>query len=99
MRTIVSAVIAVSLFVLVINISRGFPEKQEPVLYKYVVENFEDDCGTSNAVTAILLNYRMYDTMFEVLILLTAIIGMKHFLPSPYELKRKDKERRGSLDK
>lgn len=54
-------------------------------LYDYIVNHFEADCGTRNAVTAILMNYRMYDTMFEVLILLTAIIGMKQFLPGRNE--------------
>lgn len=87
MRILGSAVLAAALFILVTVISQQHFQMQDPVLYEYVIRNFEEDSRTTNAVTAILLNYRMYDTMFEVLILLTAIIGMKQFLPSPHELK------------
>ncbi len=58
----------------------------DPFMYTYMIENFRTDTGANNAIAAILLNYRMYDTMFEALILLTAIIGMRQFLPSPEEL-------------
>ncbi len=87
MRTLFSALLVLAVFVMVTHISNLHTEHQEPELFAYVVQNYEEDCRTSNAVTAILLNYRMYDTMFEVLILLTAIIGMKQFLPAPHELK------------
>jgi len=93
MRILISALIALSLFVLSTVISHQYFHYQEPVLYQYVTEHYEEDCGTTNAVTAVLLNYRMYDTMFEVLILLTAIIGMKQFLPAPHELKDITKRR------
>ncbi len=53
----------------------------DPLIHHYVVEHFEADTRSHNAVAAILLNYRMYDTLFEALILLTAIIGMTQFLP------------------
>ncbi len=96
MRMLLSALLVLSVFVLVTHITKLHPEVQDPVLYDYVIHNFEDDCRTSNAVTAILLNYRMYDTMFEVLILLTAIIGMKQFLPAPHELKDISSDKKGS---
>ncbi len=76
-----------ALFILVTYWTAQYPAAHPPALYEYVVANFEADCGTTNAVTAILLNYRMYDTMFEVLILLTAIVGMKQFLPARSELR------------
>lgn len=86
MRTALSALLAITLFVAITSLSGRHNERAEPTLYRYVVENYEEDCDTTNAVTSILLNYRMYDTMFEVLILLTAIVGMKQFLPAPHEL-------------
>lgn len=79
-----------ALFVVVTHWTAQYPAAHEPELYAYVVANFEADCGTTNAVTAILLNYRMYDTMFEVLILLTAIVGMKQFLPARSEFRAKE---------
>lgn len=45
----------------------------------YVIENFESDTGAGNAVAAIYLNYRVYDTLFEALLLLIAIVGIIHF--------------------
>ncbi len=87
MRFLLSALLITAVFIIVTLISQVHFEQQQPILFEYIVRNYEEDCGTTNAVTAILLNYRMYDTMFEVLILLTAIIGMKQFLPAPHELK------------
>lgn len=90
MRVLLSALLALSLFVAVTSLAGRHEERADPSLYRYVVANFEDDCATTNAVTSILLNYRMYDTMFEVLILLTAIVGMRQFLPAPHELADAD---------
>ena len=38
-----------------------------------------DFLGADNAVAAIYLNYRLYDTLFEALLLLIAIVGIIHF--------------------
>ena len=46
---------------------------------RYFVENYEDDTAARNAVAAIYLNYRVYDTLFEALLLLIAIVGIVHF--------------------
>lgn len=53
----------------------------EPFTFDYIARSFYEDTASKNGVASILLNYRMYDTMFEALILLTAIIGMSQFLP------------------
>ncbi len=45
----------------------------------YVLANFEAETGARNAVAAIYLTYRVYDTLFEALLLLIAIIGIMHF--------------------
>ncbi len=52
---------------------------EEPQLREYFVENFQEDTGAENAVAAIYLNYRVYDTLFEALLLLIAIVGIIHF--------------------
>lgn len=66
----------------------GAPE--EPA--QYVLDNFTADTGAENAVAAIYLNYRIFDTLFEALLLLIAIIAIMHFfrIDSP-----RDGERRG----
>lgn len=87
MKTLLSALFVFGAFLAVIAVSHQHEEAQQPVLYEYMIANFYEDTAARNAVAAILLNYRMYDTMFEALILLTAIIGMKQFLPAAQELK------------
>ena len=48
-------------------------------LSEYYLQSFTEDTGARNAVAAIYLNYRIYDTLFEALILLVAIAAMLHF--------------------
>jgi multisubunit Na+/H+ antiporter MnhB subunit len=55
------------------------PGVEEPQLREYFVDNFQEDTGAENAVAAIYLNYRVYDTLFEALLLLIAIVGIIHF--------------------
>ncbi len=86
MRTLLAALLIITVYAAVVTTGRMHESHHDPELSTYVISHFQEDCGTSNAVTAILLNYRMYDTLFEVLILLTAIVGMKQFLPSPREI-------------
>ena len=81
MRIFFSAWLALLVFAAVTFVGNRHPVRQEPMMYAYVTENFHEDTAARNAVTALLLNYRMYDTLFEALILLTAIIGMLQFLP------------------
>lgn len=45
--------------------------------YQYITY-FNVDVGGYNPVGAILLGYRVYDTLFEALILLVAIVAVKH---------------------
>ncbi len=81
MRVIVSAVFLALVCLGVIVLTTGHDEELDPLLYDYVSEHFYEDTSARNAVAAVLLNYRMYDTIFEALILLTAIVGMMQFLP------------------
>lgn len=37
------------------------------------------DTGADNSVTAIYLNYRLFDTLFETLLLLISVIGIIYF--------------------
>ncbi len=81
MRYIMSAILVCAVFILVTTVGLQSRVALDPYIYTYVTTHFLADTDAKNAVAAILLNYRMYDTMFEALILLTAIIGMQQFLP------------------
>ncbi len=48
-------------------------------LYTYITSNFYSDTGSINAVTAIYLDYRVFDTLFETLLLLVSVIGIIYF--------------------
>ena len=90
MRYIASAALVIGVFVIVTAVTTQHAAQLDPYMYDYMTENFETDTHAKNAVAAILLDYRMYDTMFEALILLTAIIGMKQFLPGAADLRARD---------
>ena len=92
MRIAGCALLVFAVYVLVTAITSTKHVELEPVLYDYIVTSFEEDTHARNAVASILLNYRMYDTMFEALILLAAIIGMNQFLPRASDMR----SRRGS---
>jgi uncharacterized MnhB-related membrane protein len=47
--------------------------------WDYYVRSFKQDTGASNAVTAIYLNYRIFDTLFEALLLLVSVIAVIYF--------------------
>ena len=79
MRQIVITIFVVVLMGFVLYIANGHREILPNEVSAYYLNNFTSDTGAGNAVAAIYLNYRMYDTLFEALILLTSIIGMLHF--------------------
>ncbi|WP_461207651.1 MnhB domain-containing protein [Clostridium sp. DL1XJH146] len=45
----------------------------------YYLENAFKDTSSKNIVTSIYLDYRLYDTFFEALMLLVSVIGIIHF--------------------
>ena len=42
----------------------------------YIIENTQHETGTNNAVTAVVFDYRGYDTLGEATILFTAVTGV-----------------------
>lgn len=48
-------------------------------LKEYYSTFYIRDTASLNAVTGIYLNYRMFDTLFETLTLLTSVIGIIYF--------------------
>ena len=57
--------------------------ESNPYLRDQYIARFADEIGGENAVAAILLGYRMYDTLLEALILLISVIAVIHM--SGYE--------------
>lgn len=73
------SVFLVLLFAIVLGLYLLYPDAASADLAEYYLTHFRADTGAQNAVAAIYLNYRMYDTLFEALMLLISIIAMIHF--------------------
>ncbi|MBO8131644.1 MAG: DUF4040 domain-containing protein [Candidatus Marinimicrobia bacterium] len=60
-----------------VPIFKALPPFGEPIMgiAKYYIENGAAQTGSANVVTSIILDYRAYDTLGEVTVLFTAILG------------------------
>ncbi|WHH57698.1 hypothetical protein [Petroclostridium sp. X23] len=65
--------------VLFLGIYAGAGQVLPNEIFEYYQKYFIRDTAAQNAVTAIYLNYRVFDTMFEALMLLISIIGIIYF--------------------
>lgn len=73
-------VAVICLTVILLNVL--FEEKMEPSAYKYYIENAAEEAQMQNAVTAIYLRYRIFDTLFEALLLAMAVSAVVYFASS-----------------
>lgn len=78
MRRKIIALFLFLLFLVFISIDI-VPVKDVTELSSYYIKNFITDTGAYNSVTAIYLNYRVFDTLFEALLLLISVIGIIYF--------------------
>jgi len=51
----------------------GYPPSQ---MDDYIIENTQSETGANNAVTAVVFDYRGFDTLGEVTILFAAVTGV-----------------------
>lgn len=63
-------------FVLFVN--NDTPNDPLSSLPNYYLEHFKEDTHTDNAVAAIYLNYRVFDSIFETLLLLVSVTAVSH---------------------
>ncbi len=83
----------ISLFVLVVILvwgmllihPFGYPEASD--MDNYILENAQEETGSNNVVTSVILDYRGFDTLGEATILFTAVTGVLLLLRT---LKRKE---------
>ncbi len=60
-------------------ITSGIEVVSAKEIYNLVLENFFIDTLAKNSVASIYLNYRIFDTVFEALMLLVSVMGVIHF--------------------
>ncbi len=63
MRRKVTLVFVSIIFIMIMSIQIT-PIESSKDLFHYYVDHFQADTGAENAVTAIYLNYRLFDTFF-----------------------------------
>lgn len=56
-----------------------FTDTLRPEAYEYYINNVKSETGMLNAVTAIYLRYRIFDTLFEALLLAVAVSVVVYF--------------------
>jgi len=73
----VTVITLVAIFIFSMSVFKNIPPFGEPLMEtsKYYLENGARDTGAANLVSAIILDYRAYDTLGEVTVLFTAILG------------------------
>ncbi|MBU0711398.1 DUF4040 domain-containing protein [bacterium] len=76
-QSVVTIVVLLLILVMSINMFKALPSFGHPIFStaKHYVENGGRETGAANIVTAIILDYRAYDTLGEVTVLFTAILG------------------------
>ncbi len=52
---------------------------EQRLIFVNVMQSFKEQTYAQNAVASIYLNYRIFDTIFEALMLLVSVIGVVHF--------------------
>jgi len=73
----VTIITLAAIFIFSISVFRNIPPFGEPLMETstYYLENGARDTGAANLVSSIILDYRAYDTLGEVTVLFTAILG------------------------
>lgn len=72
-----TVIVLLLVFIFSISVFQALPPFGEPLLStaQYYLDNGAAETGAANIIAAIILDYRAYDTMGEVTVLFTAIIG------------------------
>lgn len=73
----IGIIAVIAIFVLSIPVFRTLPRFGEPIMdvAQYYLDNGATETGAANLVASIVLDYRAYDTLGEVTVLFTAILG------------------------
>ena len=68
----------IAVFAFSIHVFKSLPEFGRPILStaQYYIDNAGQQIRSANIVSAVVLDYRAYDTLGEVTVLATAILGV-----------------------
>jgi len=78
-RNMIAAVffgIVAGIFVMSALLMHPFGELDESAMDDYIIENTQEETGANNGVTAVVFDYRGFDTLGEATVLFTAVAGV-----------------------
>ena len=78
-RRVITMIFTMALAGLVLFINFDANLVADPLIAGFYLEHFNADTHTQNAVAAIYLNYRVFDSIFETLILLVSVSAVINF--------------------
>jgi len=89
----VTLITLTAIFILSISVFRALPQFGQPLMH--IADHYLNqgilETGSANLVTSIILDYRAYDTLGEVTVLFTAILGSLTIL----RIKSRDRQKGG----
>jgi multisubunit Na+/H+ antiporter MnhB subunit len=96
MLVLVTLVALVLIFVVSIPVFKALPVFGEPIMStaRYYLDHAAEQTGAANIVSAIILDYRAYDTLGEITVLFTAILGTLSVLR--LQRRSKDQQKEGT---
>jgi multisubunit Na+/H+ antiporter MnhB subunit len=78
-RTIVAVTvftIVAMFFIFTALFMHPFGEPDETDMDDYIIDNTQEETGANNGVTAVVFDYRGFDTLGEATVLFTAVAGV-----------------------
>ncbi|MBU4540361.1 hypothetical protein [uncultured Acetobacterium sp.] len=75
-RRIITMIFTLMLTALVFYVNFDAYLAADPLIADFYIEHFKPDTYAQNAVAAIYLNYRVFDSIFETLILLVSVTAV-----------------------
>jgi multicomponent Na+:H+ antiporter subunit B len=88
----VTLITLVAIFIFSISVFKALPEFGKPLLStaQHFLDNGAQETGSANLVTSVILDYRAYDTLGEVTVLFTAILGTLTVLRIKKQTKKEE---------
>lgn len=91
----ITVIILVCIFILTVPVLSKLPSFGQPIMStsQYYLDNGASQTGAANLVASIILDYRAYDTLGEVTVLFTAILGALTILRIKFTGNKSEEEK------
>lgn len=90
-RRVIILIMTVVICVIALFIYNAYEEKHYQGAYFSYIEKGYEDTNATNLVAAIYLNYRVFDTIFETLLLAISVTAVVYFA-KPWEKNKEEEE-------